>query len=100
MWAWIGLAGIIAILVIAIYYMASPDTIIVKNITVVEKYPYTYRSTPANVIDENGNQYYFNKDQLWAKMRINETYEANIVKPKGIAGKYITAIRIDGMWYY
>lgn len=81
-------------------YMNTPTSSDIKTITVIEKYPYQYRGPAESIIDDNGIRYVFTKSQLWAKMKLNQTYEVRASKSPAYHDPLIDAIRINGVWYY
>jgi hypothetical protein len=100
---WAALLALIAIFAIIGVFgliMSTTTSEEIKNVTVIEKYPAEYRGPAENIIDENGIQYYFTKTQLWAKMRLNETYEVRSHTTRGDHTPTIDAIHINEVWYY
>jgi hypothetical protein len=95
--------GLITIIIGIIFIgmlMTSHTSETIKNITVVEKYPYQYRGPEDRLVDENGHVYYFHNTLLWAKLKVNQTYEVRVITEGGQWVKYIDATHINDVWYY
>ena len=91
--------------IFVVEWAVSPHSEIIKNITVVEKYPIgaipggkSVQYVPSKIIDENGYLYTVSQEQLWAKLKVNQTYEVRIITTNGDRQRKINAARIDGMW--
>lgn len=67
----------LALVIGAGMFQATPSKVVNVTITIGEKYDSTsgYRySTPAKVVDSNGDLYIVQDENLWAKMKVNGTY--------------------------
>lgn len=99
--------GLIAIIIstylvyIAADYNSTPVKIDNINITIIEKYPvHTYEKfngkftshyiDPATIVDDKGDLYIINNENIWAKMRVNETYNVQYASyPNAQKGKIV-----------
>jgi uncharacterized alpha/beta hydrolase family protein len=79
----------------------------IVSITVKEKYAVghipgihggTY--TNAKIVDTDGNLYEMPHEELWAKMDINQIYPVKITTTHASAQPKISAVMINGTWYY
>jgi hypothetical protein len=87
-------------------WLHQPNNELITNITVIEKYSIgaipggkSVQYVPSKIIDEKGNLYIISQEPLWAKLKINQTYEVRIITTNAGSQKVINAVRIDGMWW-
>jgi hypothetical protein len=80
----------------------------VVNITVTEKYPigidscgkYGCSYTQPKIVDKNGTLYVVSDENLWARMKIGETYSIRWYTTNMEPQKHINVVKLeDGVWY-
>jgi hypothetical protein len=100
MWLTVLIGFVIVFGGIAYYATFTFNTDELTNVTVAEKYPYTYRADGTKIVDDEGKIYYFTNERLWAKLKIGETYEVRVVTKPIDNRRYINAAHIGDLWYY